>query len=101
MSVAVGEERILLFTYDLGGERVSCPKRLDHCDIVSKGVELVGIKIEHFRKQGGTCFFPSLASMKLCNFPPLPLGSFHGQLMSMKRGTCISLKLVQLITKRP
>ena len=41
-----------MFTYDLGGERVSCPIHLDHGDVISKGVELVGVKIDFFRKQG-------------------------------------------------
>ena len=40
------------FTYNLSGERVSRPKHLDCCDVVSKSVELVGVEIEFFGKQG-------------------------------------------------
>ena len=67
-----------MLTYDLGGERISRPIHLDHGDVVSKHVELVGVKIEFFRKQGRTCFFPSSASIELGHFPPLPLRRFRG-----------------------
>ena len=39
-----------LLTYDLSSEGVGCPKCLDGCDIVSKSVELVDVKVERFWK---------------------------------------------------